>query len=188
MKVGFTSVRGNIYQLKKESNLGFGNTQKVQNQTSQLQNNVNEDEEKLKRKKIIAGSVAAVTIPATIGIIAMIVAKNKKIASTKSISKIEKELTKNDLLKNTQEVQKILRALTNDKFSMDYKSAQKLQKTLQNYSLMIKKMFGQKISSNVLQNIDNILKDISKYLSDTKNKNQSFVSNKEFNNNITKID
>ena len=187
MKVGFTSVRGNIYQLKKESNLGFGNTQKVQNQTSQLQNNVNEDEEKLKRKKIIAGSVAAVTIPATIGIIAMIVAKNKKIASTKSISKIEKELTKNDLLKNTQEVQKILRALTNDKFSMDYKSAQKLQKTLQNYSLMIKKMFGQKISSNVLQNIDNILKDISKYLSDTKNKNQSFVSNKEFNNNITNL-
>lgn len=177
MKVGFTGIERNIYGLKKRKNISFKATNSITEDKKIKPEEKNSEEAAKRKKMIIAGTLTAVAVPATIVALAMLGAKGKKKVNTSSIAKIEKEITQSDLLKETQEIAKILKVYNKTK-QISFNDAANLTKALTAYNKTLKKVFGPQITKNILPNIDKITGILSKYLNEEKNKasKQSFTT------------
>ena len=169
MKVGFTSIEQNIYGAKKRKNIGFKAANSIVTDKKSITNEKNSEEEAAKRKKmIIAGTVAAVAVPTTITVLAMLGAKSKKKVNAKSVIQIENEITNNDLLNSTQEIAKILKAYSSRK-QISYNDAIKLTNVLDNYRKILENTIGNNIIQAIFGDLCKITNILNEYIKEEKN-------------------
>lgn len=180
MKIGFTGVERNIYGAKKGKNIGFKATNSIVTDKKSKTDEKNSEEAAKRKKMIIAGTVTAVAVPATIAVLAMLGAKGKKKINANSVAKIEKEITKNDLLESSQEITKILKTYSSSK-QISYNDAEKLTMALSNYKNLLEKTFGKNITKEILENIYKVNSILKEYM----NEERDNKSKKDFSTSIS---
>ena len=173
MKVGFTSIEQNIYGAKKRKNIGFKATNSIVTDKKSKTDEKNSEEAAKRKKMIIAGTLTAVAVPATIAVLAMLGAKGKKKINVNSVAKIEKEITKNDLLSDSKEISKILKVFVNadksdTKLELNFKNTLKVYSKLKAYNNTLYKIFPTNIVNGISKNLSQIISKVGKYIDENK--------------------
>ena len=183
MKIGFTDGNRNIYELKKQNSIKFGQSNAISQKKTVVQKD-SDDKKKTDKNQNMGKIALAVTVPTLViggALATYYISKGKKktINASKIVPKAEKEITKNDLIKDSKEVSKILKVFvapsngTSLKLSKD--TTEKVVERIEKYENNLGRIFTKQVAQKISPHLSSIKNMISAFLKD--NAKQEFEVN-----------
>lgn len=172
MKIGFTDGNRNIYELKKQNSIKFGQSNAISQKKTVVQKD-SDDKKKTDKNQNMGKIALAVTVPTLViggALAAYYISKGKKktINASKIVPKAEKEITKNDLLKDSKEVSKILKVFvapnngTPLKLSKD--TTEKVVERIEKYQNNLGRIFTEQVAQKISPHLVIIINTLSTFL------------------------
>ena len=186
MKIGFTDGNRNIYELKKQNSIKFGQSNAISQKKTVVQKD-SDDKKKTDKNQNMGKIALAVTVPTLViggALAAYYISKGKKktINASKIVPKAEKEITKNDLLKDSKEVSKILKVFVapnnGTPLKLSRNDSVRILTKINSYEISLDKIFTKQVAQNIIPHLSKIKEMISIFLSDKGN--ESFVLNDNY--------
>ena len=172
MKIGFTDRNRNIYELKKQNSIKFGQSNAISQKKTIVQKD--SDDKKKTDKNQNMGKALAVTVPTLLiggALAAYCISKGKKktINASKIVPKVEKEITKNDLLKDSKEVSKILKVFVapnnGTPLKLSSKDSMNVLLKIKDYEASLNKIFTKQVAQTISPHLATIRGMLSDFLS-----------------------
>lgn len=169
MKIGFTDGNRNIYELKKQNSIKFGQSNAISQKKTVVQKD-SDDKKKTDKNQNMGKIALAVTVPTLViggALAAYYISKGKKktINASKIVPKAEKEITKNDLLKDSKEVSKILKVFVapnnGTTLKLSSKDSMKVLQRINNYKASLNKIFTKQVAQTISPHLDIIINMLS---------------------------
>ena len=169
MKIGFTDRNRNIYELKKQNSIKFGQSNAISQKKTVVQKD-SDDKKKTDKNQNMGKIALAVTVPTLViggALAAYYISKGKKktINASKIVPKAEKEITKNDLLKDSKEVSKILKVFVapnnGTTLKLSSKDSMKVLQRINNYKASLNKIFTKQVAQTISPHLDIIINMLS---------------------------